>query len=117
MLGACRKLPNKAGCNQLTRLAYLRGVSDTWSVQCGHQRNVRKSLLAIFKGLHFEVGDALPNKDLEKEFLAAGGTGADDTSAKLFACEQHWIKADGGVTRLTEAGLAAASIRNEIAAP
>jgi hypothetical protein len=82
MLGACRKLPNKAGCNQLTRLAYLRGVSDTWSVQCGHQRNVRKSLLAIFKGLHFEVGDALPNKDLEKEFLAAGGTGADDTSAK-----------------------------------
>jgi hypothetical protein len=57
--------------------------------------------------IRFRRGEALSNEKLETEFFATVGTGPDYISAKMFACEQHWIKVDGGVTRLTEAGSAA----------
>jgi hypothetical protein len=66
-----------------------------------------KSLLAILKGVSFDVGEALSNRELEKEFFATGGSGADYMSAQIFACERHWIKIDGATIRITPAGLAA----------
>jgi hypothetical protein len=63
-----------------------------------------RSILGQFKSAGCGAGGALPDHQLESQFLAGGGSGADFIAGKTFALEHLWIRQEGDEMRLTEAG-------------